>query len=199
MTLADHERWRHVERLLQEDKMQLYARVAGLFILLFAQPLSRICRMNPRTVHASRRRHRRRHLRHRADRNARATRPAPARPTRPQPTRPLRVGKDGSRKCQVEGVWSRRTVLCPTPWGGSRVRSALVGSAGPWRLTPLGGTLPVQIDPRCEGRCRLPSSVWRMPTAAGSEPDRWLVADVAETARQATRRCNPAQPTSDPR
>jgi hypothetical protein len=30
--------------------LQVYARVAGLFILLFAQPLSRICRMNPEQV-----------------------------------------------------------------------------------------------------------------------------------------------------
>jgi hypothetical protein len=45
--LSDHDRWRHVEGLLHDDTMQLYARVAGLFILLFAQPLSRICRMTP--------------------------------------------------------------------------------------------------------------------------------------------------------
>ena len=47
VTLSDHDRWRHVEGLLHDDTMQLYARVAGLFILLFAQPLSRICRMKP--------------------------------------------------------------------------------------------------------------------------------------------------------
>jgi hypothetical protein len=50
VTLSDHDRWRHVERLLHDDTMQLYARIAGLFILLFAQPLSRICRMKPEQV-----------------------------------------------------------------------------------------------------------------------------------------------------
>ena len=50
VTLSDHDRWRHVERLLHDDTMQLYARIAGLFILLFAQPLSRICRMTPEQV-----------------------------------------------------------------------------------------------------------------------------------------------------
>lgn len=47
VTLSDDRRWRHVERLLHDDTIRLYARVAGLFILLFAQPLSRICRMKP--------------------------------------------------------------------------------------------------------------------------------------------------------
>jgi hypothetical protein len=50
VTLSDHDRWRHVEGLLHQDAMQLYSRVAGLFILLFAQPLSRVCRMTPEQV-----------------------------------------------------------------------------------------------------------------------------------------------------
>jgi hypothetical protein len=50
VTLSDHDRWRHVERLLHQDTTQLYTRVAGLFILLYAQPLSRICRMTPEQV-----------------------------------------------------------------------------------------------------------------------------------------------------
>lgn len=50
VSLSDHERWRHVERLLHDDTIRLYARVAGLFILLFAQPQSRICRMKPEQV-----------------------------------------------------------------------------------------------------------------------------------------------------
>lgn len=45
VTLADHERWAQVERLLHQDTVPDYARIAGLFILLFAQPLSRIVRM----------------------------------------------------------------------------------------------------------------------------------------------------------
>jgi hypothetical protein len=50
VTLSDHDRWRHVQRLLHDDAMQLYARVAGLFILPYAQPQSRICRMTPEQV-----------------------------------------------------------------------------------------------------------------------------------------------------
>jgi integrase len=50
VTLSDHDRWQHVERLLHDDTIQLYARVAGLLILLYAQPLSRICRMKPEQV-----------------------------------------------------------------------------------------------------------------------------------------------------
>ena len=50
MSLSDAQRWRQVERLLHDDTIRLYARVAGLFILLFAQPLSRICRMKPEQV-----------------------------------------------------------------------------------------------------------------------------------------------------
>lgn len=45
LTLGDEQRWRHVERLLHDHTVRRYVRVAGLFILLFAQPLSRICRM----------------------------------------------------------------------------------------------------------------------------------------------------------
>ena len=45
VTLGDEQRWRHVERLLRDDGVRRYVRVAGLFLLLFAQPLSRICRM----------------------------------------------------------------------------------------------------------------------------------------------------------
>lgn len=45
VTLSDRDRWAHVERLLLDDTIQLYVRVAGLFVLLFAQPLSRTCRM----------------------------------------------------------------------------------------------------------------------------------------------------------
>jgi hypothetical protein len=45
VTLGDEQRWRDVERLLHDHEIRRYVRVAGLFLLLFAQPLSRICRM----------------------------------------------------------------------------------------------------------------------------------------------------------
>jgi len=45
VTLSDRDRWAHVERLLHDDTIRLNVRVAGLFVLLFAQPLSRTCRM----------------------------------------------------------------------------------------------------------------------------------------------------------
>lgn len=43
--LGDDQRWHHVETLLHDSTIRLYTRIAGLFMLLFAQPLSRICRM----------------------------------------------------------------------------------------------------------------------------------------------------------
>lgn len=45
VTLGDEERWAQVELLLHDDTIRLYVRVAGLFTLLFAQPLARITRM----------------------------------------------------------------------------------------------------------------------------------------------------------
>jgi hypothetical protein len=45
VTLADKDRWAQVELLLHDDTIRLYTRVAGLFTLLFAQPLTRICSM----------------------------------------------------------------------------------------------------------------------------------------------------------
>ena len=45
VTLADEERWAQIELLLGDDTIRLYVRVAGLFTLLFAQPLARITRM----------------------------------------------------------------------------------------------------------------------------------------------------------
>ncbi|MEU2042690.1 zinc ribbon domain-containing protein [Nocardia niwae] len=51
--LGDEQRWQHVETLLHDTTIRLYARIAGLFMLLFAQPLSRIARMHAdqATVH----------------------------------------------------------------------------------------------------------------------------------------------------
>ena len=45
VALSDAQRWAQVELLLHDDSIRLYARVAGLFTLLFAQPLARICGM----------------------------------------------------------------------------------------------------------------------------------------------------------
>ncbi|WP_181722911.1 hypothetical protein [Nocardia gipuzkoensis] len=43
--LSDDQRWHYVETLLHDNTIRRYTRIAGLFMLLFAQPLSRICRM----------------------------------------------------------------------------------------------------------------------------------------------------------
>lgn len=45
VTISDSERWAQVEMLLHDDSVAINARVAGLFTLLFAQPLARICQM----------------------------------------------------------------------------------------------------------------------------------------------------------
>ena len=50
VALSDTQRWMHVEVLLHDDTVRLYTRVAGLFILLFAQPLSRVLRMRPEQI-----------------------------------------------------------------------------------------------------------------------------------------------------
>lgn len=53
VSLSDRDRWAHVELLLHDQSIRLYVRVAGLFTLLFAQPLARTCRMQAEqiTVH----------------------------------------------------------------------------------------------------------------------------------------------------
>lgn len=45
VTVSDAERWHHVELLLHDATIRHYTRIAGLFMLLFAQPLAHICRM----------------------------------------------------------------------------------------------------------------------------------------------------------
>lgn len=45
VTVADDQRWDAVELLLHDQSLRLYTRVAGLFVLLFAQPLSQVVRM----------------------------------------------------------------------------------------------------------------------------------------------------------
>ena len=45
VTLADEDRWTQVQLLLHDDTIRLYTRIAGLFVLLYAQPLARVARM----------------------------------------------------------------------------------------------------------------------------------------------------------
>jgi hypothetical protein len=45
VVLSDQDRWAQVELLIHDESIRLYVRVAGLFTLLFAQPLTKICRM----------------------------------------------------------------------------------------------------------------------------------------------------------
>lgn len=45
VTMSDADRWRHVELLLHDTTIRHYVRVGGLFMLLFAQPLTTICAM----------------------------------------------------------------------------------------------------------------------------------------------------------
>lgn len=46
VTGSDEDRWANVELLLGDDTIRLYVRIAGLFTLLFARPLTSICRMS---------------------------------------------------------------------------------------------------------------------------------------------------------
>ena len=50
VTLSDEQRWAQVHTLLHEDSIRLYARIAGLFMLLYAQPLSRVVRMRAEQI-----------------------------------------------------------------------------------------------------------------------------------------------------
>jgi hypothetical protein len=43
--VGHRQRWDHVETLLHDESIRLYVRIAGLFILLYAQPVARVCRM----------------------------------------------------------------------------------------------------------------------------------------------------------
>jgi hypothetical protein len=45
VTVSDEQRWTEVERLLHDETIRLPARIAGLFTLLFAQPMTRIVAM----------------------------------------------------------------------------------------------------------------------------------------------------------
>lgn len=50
VTLSDEDRWAHVHVLLHDETIRLYSRIAGLFVLLYAQPLARVCRMRAEQV-----------------------------------------------------------------------------------------------------------------------------------------------------
>lgn len=50
VTLSDAERWRQVHTLLHDTRIRLYSRVAGLFVILYAQPLARVCRMRAEQI-----------------------------------------------------------------------------------------------------------------------------------------------------
>ncbi len=45
VTLSEAQRWSNVDALLHDDTIRLDARIGGLFMLLFAQPLSKLCAM----------------------------------------------------------------------------------------------------------------------------------------------------------
>ena len=42
---SDADRWEHIDKLLHDDTIRIYARIGGLFMLLFAQPLMNVCAM----------------------------------------------------------------------------------------------------------------------------------------------------------
>lgn len=50
VTLTDEQRWQQVEQLLHDETIALHARVAGLFPLLFAQPLGRVLHMRTHQI-----------------------------------------------------------------------------------------------------------------------------------------------------
>lgn len=53
VTVPDQDRWDAVELLLHDTTLRTYTRVAGLFLLLFAQPLTRTVRMRTVQVQAT--------------------------------------------------------------------------------------------------------------------------------------------------
>ena len=50
VTMSDDDRWRHVNTLLHDESIRLYTRIGGLFMLLFAQPITNICLMRTSQV-----------------------------------------------------------------------------------------------------------------------------------------------------
>lgn len=50
---ADREHWENIERLLHDEKIRVDTRICGLFVLLYGQNLSRLCRMTLDLVEAT--------------------------------------------------------------------------------------------------------------------------------------------------
>jgi hypothetical protein len=48
--IDERARWRTARRLLHDDQLDVSDRVAGIFVLLYAQPVSRITRLTPKNV-----------------------------------------------------------------------------------------------------------------------------------------------------
>ncbi|MBO1804491.1 hypothetical protein [Leucobacter ruminantium] len=53
VTMGDADRWRHVGALLHDDSVLLYTRIIGLFMLIFAQPLTRACSLRTDQIRAT--------------------------------------------------------------------------------------------------------------------------------------------------
>lgn len=51
VVVSDDTRWTHIDLLLHDESIVLYARIAGLFTLLFAQPMETIVAMRTSQVH----------------------------------------------------------------------------------------------------------------------------------------------------
>ena len=53
VTMSDADRWDHVNTLLHDESIRLHTRIAGLLMLLFAQPITTICAMRTTQVDAT--------------------------------------------------------------------------------------------------------------------------------------------------
>lgn len=53
VTMSDDDRWDHVNTLLHDESIRLHTRIAGLLMLLFAQPITNICAMRTEQVDTS--------------------------------------------------------------------------------------------------------------------------------------------------
>lgn len=53
VTMSEVDRWEHVKTLLHDESIRLHTRIAGLLMLLFAQPITTICDMRSAQVDTS--------------------------------------------------------------------------------------------------------------------------------------------------
>ncbi|MEL5990251.1 hypothetical protein ACOKGD_06795 [Microbacterium phosphatis] len=53
VVMSDADRWTHVHTLIHDDAIRRYVRISGLFMLLFAQPVTAISRMRASQIDAS--------------------------------------------------------------------------------------------------------------------------------------------------